>query len=668
MALCIVLTLVCLASGARVREWQSLEDVGIEGEVDRTNHNATRAALERAALQSLVAEFDNIIGEFDKWQVPGVHPEAPGEEDELMGSALVEEGVEGPCEDLPWHMKWCTEACHMFMNIKMMEIRIRDMEANQIPAVRKKMDEESQRLEGIRKRKVAPYDCDNYECPIRDGQTVWSGCGTTQRFGTQTISAGVEVFEIQADCTKKCGQCTPKRMIPDLQVNRFKLAATDKYMTPNAGPGVKGGADTYEVLRTGGWGSQLGKTLLGACGTEGASEARCQWIFEPSLTREDHYYIKAVGTSSPSYYLSVKNGNAEGNKVALHGCWKDKDYSNCQWQLIEIDGSAGLFKLKVAEKELYLTAHGDGELAELYVSAPGNFQTPMQTWLIESFKLPDTLISDDDRCERASATNVFGCGDDVYQYFGTALQSCNTQGTTSSTMAWRPAARPTECSKQRADEQNAVEQTLRAFQKEGIEFKFKLQRMKRDVQAFQDRFNGDDCGKFMNFVEGIKGVIEKLKSLLCEIVQLAMSLYAWVLDKVLATAITMFTGIPVTAMQANPLCNAIINKAGPGNLTTIGLAVKGANAAVGQTLCKVGEKNGIGDRLKEVSKTNNDLRKMNFNTCDMADLTAQLIAFAINIACGKFVTAMLTLLMPMIMCNLPLRADGSMCQKTGCYW
>ena len=79
--------------------------------------------------------------------------------------------------------------------------------------------------------------------------------------------------------------------------------------------------------------------------------------------------------------------------------------------------------------------------------------------------------------------------------------------------------------------------------------------------------------------------------------------------------------------------------------------------------CAMGQDQGIGDYVRESPEGNN----FDFDDCSVVHLSNMMLMFGLNVVCGKLVSAMITLIMPMLMCNLPLRLDGGMCQVDGCY-
>jgi hypothetical protein len=335
--------------------------------------------------------------------------------------------------------------------------------------------------------------------------------------------------------------------------------------------------------------------------------------------------------------------------------------------LTECEYETGTCLFKTSGLELYITAPANQEGAGLYLG--NRVGGDMQSFVIEGFKNPETLMNDDDRCLEASRTTVFYCGNDVFQNQFTAVQTCKRQGMTATGTPWVPAVRPGECSKTRYDEQYAAESNLRQIIKRSYDVKLELEHMRKDIVLYRKQYE-TNCMAFFDLAKALQGVWDVLKNIMCQIIEVGIGIVAWVLDKLLGMILSA-AGCPlVTTMQTNPMCNGIVGMVkggGLGNLTKVGWTLKGASTAVGQTLSMLSEKPGVGDQLKTAATKDESLKQMNWGAKELVSFPFMLQQFALNLACGKFISAIVGLLMPLIMCNLPLKADGSMCQTQGCY-
>jgi len=115
---------------------------------------------------------------------------------------------------------------------------------------------------------------------------------------------------------------------------------------------------------------------------KGNNHPNCQWVFEPSPTRKDAYYIKI---SDQNLYLHASGGSNSGAQQTLHPCPKNNDHANCQWFVEASPSRPGAIYLRSAGASLYLHASGGsnpGAKQTLHPCPKGNNHGNCQ-WIIE---------------------------------------------------------------------------------------------------------------------------------------------------------------------------------------------------------------------------------------------------------------------------------------------
>ncbi|MEZ4467795.1 MAG: RICIN domain-containing protein [bacterium] len=68
---------------------------------------------------------------------------------------------------------------------------------------------------------------------------------------------------------------------------------------------------------------------LHAC-PKNADHPNCQWLFEPSPSRQGAFYLRSKGGA---LYAHIQGGSSVGARGTLHPCPKSSDHPNCQWRL-----------------------------------------------------------------------------------------------------------------------------------------------------------------------------------------------------------------------------------------------------------------------------------------------------------------------------------------------
>lgn len=89
---------------------------------------------------------------------------------------------------------------------------------------------------------------------------------------------------------------------------------------------------------------------LSACA---ADDPRCQFVFEPSPTRREHYYLRRQGTD---LCVHMHGGNWPGAYATLRTCVYENDAANFQFMVRPSPTRPGMVYIKAAETDLYLHA------------------------------------------------------------------------------------------------------------------------------------------------------------------------------------------------------------------------------------------------------------------------------------------------------------------------
>jgi len=167
------------------------------------------------------------------------------------------------------------------------------------------------------------------------------------------------------------------------------------------------------------------------------------------------------------------------------------------------------------------------------------------------------------------------------------------------------------------------------------------------------------------FLDSLNAVVDKVAELIakyrCEMVELAFIAASALVDKLVMVAVvgaTYGAGGYIAALQAQPFCIAAamgvdkLKKLGPLTATVTTAVTR----TVGKALCKIPMSQQIKDTFGD---------DMDWKACAVTSLSLNLFACGVNLYCGQFANAINSLLLPLIMCKLKLRPDGSQC-RTSC--
>eukprot|EP00928_Gymnodinium_smaydae_P065007 TRINITY_DN48209_c0_g1_i1.p1 TRINITY_DN48209_c0_g1~~TRINITY_DN48209_c0_g1_i1.p1 ORF type:complete len:547 (-),score=60.07 TRINITY_DN48209_c0_g1_i1:133-1773(-) len=204
------------------------------------------------------------------------------------------------------------------------------------------------------------------------------------------------------------------------------------------------------------------------------------------------------------------------------------------------------------------------------------------------------------------------------------------------------------------------EEHLQYLQHELSSYTEELKRTNEDMARYKAQINTTLCGFFVDLVNKLIGF---LASFLCDIIAATISAVGWGLDKLIAGAL-LADGDPVLfALQNSPECQAL--PTGEAIVAKFGSSLLSKVASL--TLCQVGKDPRIGSTVQRAATKSSTLRHMMWTECRIVTMDSLLILSAAQVICGEFVSAFLTLLTPLILCNLDLGPDGAACQTAPCY-
>jgi len=191
------------------------------------------------------------------------------------------------------------------------------------------------------------------------------------------------------------------------------------------------------------------------------------------------------------------------------------------------------------------------------------------------------------------------------------------------------------------------------------------------VAKFEHNLILNPCKVLIDMVEKVKAFIKKY---LCSFIEIGIGVAAGLADKALTAAVVAGTSgvaVGIAALQAQPWCIAAAT-GGTGMVSKVvgsnaAITMKGVSLIGGasKALCELGKSAGkvAGEHIKEASKG-----IMDWNACNFIKFGTNVILFALNVACGQLFSGVTYVIMPLIMCNLPLAENGAMCQTEGCYF
>jgi hypothetical protein len=227
---------------------------------------------------------------------------------------------------------------------------------------------------------------------------------------------------------------------------------------------------------------------------------------------------------------------------------------------------------------------------------------------------------------------------------------------------WTTSVLKRTCSAGQLAQQQNIESELNLLQAKVGALETEMKSLQRELETAERDLESNACN---TIVDALESLVEFLKSILCQIAEALIFIIGIALDK----AITLIPGIGQTliAMQNQPMCLPIGKAAKGAGKKAANVALKVAKAGVlygyKHIMCAIKGIDGAQDLFQSAKPI---AASFNFDTCEVGELDVAIFNFAYNLACGNIASAVLSLAKPAIMCNLPWKPDGGMCQTQGC--